>query len=831
MRRKVKMLISLRISLRNLIRKKYRTLFTLLAMVIGIASMFAVISTVETAKKMTEDRLKLYLGNADYSILSTKGTFSEVYLDKIFHTEGVDHALGLMHRRSQVELKEERSKLQSRLRITGLSSLDSNMLHFNVLKGNLNEEGIIIPKETAELWKVNIGDTVMIHFPSGKKNIKIIAIVQNTPLLEGPNDWQEADNKIWRAAASLSLVQKWYMEEHRIDEVRIKYDQNFQASHITNEIEKELLEKDLYLQKVILDEKQTNQLDDLYFMLYAVGGLAMLISAFILYNTLYVNVMERRNEIAIMKTIGYTTQQIKQLFLSEVLILSVLGIVIGIPIGSILSKFLQQSLFSSFQENLTFQMQYAYTLPTVVTLGILIPLIAALLPLKFASKVDIISNLKNTPKESKSNPKWRLAIGLVLLVGAFLPNGIGIICIFIAIFFLAPYITQLLLNILTHLKLLGYEGKVAVNNSKRTLNRSASMSLILAFVICLGLLVSSIFSSIEKNIDKDLSKSFGGNIQLSFEAPLSDIKMESIKKAINGYGEFNLYPEKIVGWERNNEPRQFTIISADTNWYKKYPLFYKDEQSNSSILNQLEKENNIVLGEYAFREWGGKIGENITVFDNNKRYQFKVIGKVTTTQHSGYTAFVSKKIFDQNFKVIKPTKGLINVRDPEEEQQFKNSLVDKFSNEISDIQSIKEEAKKQQDTLSGIKPLFNILIIIAILVAGIGILNSLIISILDRLREIGVMRAVAFTNYQIHKMIIIEGVIIGIIGVFIGIVLGLVTSYLNAQTISDSQIDFVLPIDTLIMSVFSGIFISILAAFMPAYKATKIKLIDSLKQE
>lgn len=97
------MLISLRISLRNLIRKKYRTLFTLLAMVIGIASMFAVISTVETAKKMTEDRLKLYLGNADYSILSTNGTFSEVYLDKIFHTEGVDHALGLMHRRSQVE--------------------------------------------------------------------------------------------------------------------------------------------------------------------------------------------------------------------------------------------------------------------------------------------------------------------------------------------------------------------------------------------------------------------------------------------------------------------------------------------------------------------------------------------------------------------------------------------------------------------------------------------------------------------------------------------------------------------------------------------------------
>ncbi|EMA6342467.1 ABC transporter permease [Bacillus cytotoxicus] len=820
-----------RVSYRSLIRKKLRALITIMAIIIGISTMFAVISTVETAKGITNKRLQLYTGNADYTISSSKHLFSKDILNIAEREKGVRSATAVLHKQASFHLTEDRSFTQTRIRVTGLSSFQNELLSLKVIHGNLNNEGIIIPMRTAEIWGVNVQDTITLNLPSGKKLVPIAAIVENTPLLEGPNNWKEASDKSWRALSSLTAVQSWFHLPNEIQEIRLKLQSTSDSQSTVTSLKSNITDPFISVQKVILDEKQTNQLDDLYFMLYAIGGLAMFISSFILYNTLYVNIVERKNEIAIMKTIGYTPFQIKQFFLTEVIMLAGISLIFGVPLGFGLATILQGTLFNSFQENMAYTIQYQFALPATLFLGILIPMLASIIPVTYASKVNIIATLKNVPSVQVKNSKLRAIIGIVSLLGIFINHISSILFLFIGIILLFPFLTRIITKSLGGRRILGYEGKVASNNTLFTLKRSANMSAILALAICLGLLVSSIFTSLEKNLSEDVTRSFGGNLQFSTETPITNIlpqiqKMEGVKQVIS-------YKEKEVIWKSKKETRNFTIISTDINWYKQNPLFYDPNHKEKELLKQLAKNTNgILLGDYAFKEWGGSIGETITILqDNNKTKELQVVGKVSASVYGGYTAFMEKENFDTHFHGIEAYKGLILTTNNKNEAYIKRNFLKTFQNELSEIRTLHEEIEKQKRALPGVKSLFNGLLIIAIIVSGIGILNTLIINVIDRTREIAIMRAVAFTTTQVYKMIIYEGLIIGINGVIIGVILGILTIYLNTSLASDPLIEFSMSLPTLVTAIISGILVSCLSAIIPAYKASNTKLDRALKED
>ncbi|ASV67934.1 MULTISPECIES: ABC transporter permease [Cytobacillus] len=817
-------------SLRNLIRKKSRSFFTLLAILIGITTMFAVISTVETAKYLTTEQLKEFTGNADYTIHSTSNTFSEEILDEVETNSDISSITGLVHRQTKINLDSAHHSAESNLRLTGLSSFDNELLSLDVIAGNLDQKGIIISETTAELWNLRAGEILNIQLPKGNKDVAISAIVADTALLEGPASWNEASNKNWRALTTLDNIQELYNAPNQIGEIRIKFKENVEQISSITAIKDSLQNEELIFQKVVLDERQTNQLEELYFMLYAIGGLAMLIGAFILYNTLYVSVSERKNEIAIMKTVGYTPNQVKILFLMEVLYLVIIGLILGIPAGFMLANLLQDGLFGSFQTNIEVKMQFMYALPLSILLGIIIPMLASLIPVTYASKVDVISSLKSIPTEKVSGQKKRTIIGCIVLLGVFIPHAISIVFLLVAVILLYPIMMKALTILFSKTSFLGYEGSIAGKSTLLTLNRSSNMSLILAIAICLGLLVSSIFTSLEQNISRDVIRSFGGNIQFSSETPISNEKLEQISQ-MDGVKDVMAYSESQATWSIGDENRQFTMIEVKNDWYSNNPLFYAHESEQKQILDALEEKDTILLGEYAFREWGGKIGDTMTIYQNGKENSLRVVGKVNTTQYGGYTAFISEENINQLHPNVSPSKGLILLDEYTDESSVKNELLNTFPFDLSSVQTLNEEISKQERALPGVKSLFSGLLMIAIIITGIGILNTLTMNVMDRVREIGVMRAIAFTRWQIYKTIISEGLIIGLNGILIGISLGIATIYLNAKTSEDILIEFIVPLETILISIICGLIVSIAASVLPSYTVNKITISKSLKQD
>ncbi|NQD65526.1 ABC transporter permease [Bacillus haikouensis] len=819
-------------SWRNLIRKKLRSFLTILAIVLGVSSMFAVISTVETAKKVTIQRLELYTGNADYSILSEQDTFSEDILELASNHEMISSTTGLIHKQSFLEVNSHDYNLdQKRIRLTGLSTLDNELLSLEEVAGSINNDGLVIPSTTAENLDISVGDEVRLRVPNGMKTIEIAAIVKDTPLLEGPTDWDDATNRNWRALLPLSTLQQWYQLENQVQEVRMNFDDRYTMDNAVTSLSADLQRfDDVYLQKIVLDEKQSNQLEDLYFMLYVIGGLAMFISAFILYNTIFVSIVERKSEIAVMKTIGYTPFQIKKLFLFEVLTLSLIGLIVGLPIGLGLGSVLQSGLFSSFQSNISFSMEYQWALAASLILGVAIPVAASLIPVNQASKIDIIKTLKKVPENNSGINKWRNISGILFILLSLVNHIISVSFLLIGFVLIFPSLVKLITKTIMKSSLLGFEGKIAGNNVLRTLNRSSNMSLILAFAICLGLFVSSTFTSLENNIEKSTTQSYGGEIQITSESSLNN-QDAAMMSTVEGIDDVHLYKEKKVTWVTEQQTRQFSIINTDLSWNSKHPLFHSLDAESTSDWKARFKEGGILLGDFAFQEWGGSVGETIKIIIDNQEHELEVIGKVTTNQYGGYTAFMSQQQFNHLFPGVHSYKALLTLKEGYEGERIKNSLVSASPFDFSEVQTLEEEINKQERALPGVKSLFNGLLLIAITVSGIGIVNTLVMNVMERLREVAIMRAVAFTSFQVYKTIIFESLIIGINGVLLGITMGIGTIFLNARTTSDALIEFALPESTLFLSIIMGIIVSVLAAFIPSRQAVRHNLNEALKQE
>ncbi|MBD7963032.1 ABC transporter permease [Fictibacillus norfolkensis] len=816
-------------SWRNLTRKKVRTLLTLLAIILGVSSMFAVISTVETAQDVTTKRLELYTGNADYSILSRENLFAEDVLAKTEDVDGVKSSLGLIHKQAYVDTGQEGlDQDQRRIRLTGLSSFNNEMLSLTNVKGELNKEGLILPKSTAATWNLSVGDSIDVNLPEGEKQTTVAAIVGDTPLLEGPTSWEDAKNKSWRALVTLDTLQKWYSLENQVQEVRMKFDKK-PTDQIISNLERTISNDNVYLQEVVLDEKQSNQLEELYLMLYVIGGLAMFISAFILYNTLYVTIVERKNEIAVMKTIGYTPSQIKKIFLTEVVTLSVIGILIALPIGFGLGSLLQTGLFSSFQTDFDFSMKYQWALLLSISLGLLIPLVASLLPVTHASRLDIIKTLKNIPESKPKTNRLRVVLGIVMLGFGLIEHALSIFFLFFGFALLFPILMKYKVSSIMKLPFIGFEGKIACNNLLLTLNRSANMALILAFAICLGLFVSSIFTSLENNTKKDIARSFGGDIQITTEQEITEQDVKDLEN-VRGVDDVYSYQETDVTWDTDETTRQIKLVSVDPEWNEKHPLFYFDTKEEKTTV-AFENGKGVLLGSFAFDEWGGKVGEDIKVRVNNDVQSLKVIGKVNTNYHGGYAAFIENDRYDALVPGSRPYHALLSISEEGEENRIKNDLLATSPFNFLEIQTMREEVIKQERALPGVRTLFNGLLFITILVSGIGIVNTLLMNVMERMRELGVMRAVAFTSSQIYKTILTEGLLIGINGIVFGIIMGVITIYLNTLTTKDEMIEFTLPFSTLLVGIMMGVIVSLLAAYLPARKAVKYDLQQALKHE
>ncbi|MFJ7726631.1 FtsX-like permease family protein [Neobacillus sp. NPDC097160] len=820
---------------RNLMRRKIRSFLTIMSIVIGVASTFAVIAAVDSAEKAFPVYLKSAFGKADFNLNGTEAYFSEDVYKKV---EKLDQSESIAILKKNTKLKMEVdgiTSIQKRVDLSGYSDLDTPVTDFKVVKGNLTAGGAVITDRTAKVWKKDVGDTISFDTDNGMQRIKITAIVKYTVELMGPSSWSMANYHPWSVAVPLRVVQDWYGLTGKIQNIQVKAINGASINQVEKELDQFVKQVDgVYMQPVVIDfDAQFKTLDSFFLALYIAGFLGIALSAFIIFNSMYVSMKERKNEFAVLKTIGYTPSQIQGMVMFEVILLSIIGTATGLLIGYGLGFGLKSLIFMIYSIHDDSGMVLAKGVIISLLAGLFVPVFASLHPIRQVGRVSVIEVLKENRAASFKSKKWLGIIGVLLIASGFfikslllvVPLMIGIALVFPYLFKLFDFILKVIYKIL-----FGFTGEMATRNLNRHIGRTSMTSVILCLGIAMIVLMSSLNSALLQTYERIIYSSYGGNLDIMFH----HIEKEDLSKLKNteGVADATTYSLQAVVWDHQDKKRQLPVFGVGEKWIDHFPLFTTTGKAPSELIKNLNKDE-VILDKISYGVWGGKIGETITLQTLEGAKPFKVAAVVDTMKNSGYGAFMKEENFKEYFGIKYERNALVLKSENVSPLQLRENIFAQFGERIESMFGPEDWVSVIGATYTGSFSIINGLIILSIIVSGIGITNTLLISIMERIREIAMMRAVGVTRRQIVGMILLEGFGIGLAATVIGTLFGILLIYITSTFMEVNSLTFDFGVSWLILLFTSlfGIMVSLVSSFAPASRAAKTQLSEALRYE
>jgi len=816
---------SLLVSWRNITRNKKRFFLTLTAIIIGVVVMTGMLIAKETTSETLEYYEKLYAGSADYWIESNDHTFEENRLDWLKEDDKFNKGIASLLKQGFVEI-EGLTAAQASVRLTGVSSFDNGLFELPVKEGDVTKEGLIITENAASLWNKGIGDDITF---SGMGTMEVSAIVHEGSMLQSPQTLEEANFVHSRVMVPLEVLQEWTGLEGEISTYRFETLEG-QNDDIFAAYQEALSSSDLFVQQVVIDDRQNNDMEGLYWTFDIIAILSVFISGFIAFNMIYTSIMERRKEFAVMKSLGYTNGGIYRLVLQEIGLLAVIGTAIALPFGAVFGGYFQELLMDAIAtQNITYELEIIVPLVTAAIVGVLFPFAAAAFPVYQAGKTPVMeamSDLTAAKKQSRKSNILRIASGLVFTGIGLIDDVIAFLFLFLGLVLLYPVFMNGIQKIINPLIKLffQYPGEQALRSVQQFKNRNGNTSAMLAIGVSLALFMSAALESLPDGMENDIRSTFGGDMIVLKETPWQEEDVEEVKAAD---GTLDVYPFAdipSITWQTDDgSKREFSVMSFSGNAHEQQIFHVTEETGETHTLPDL------YLGERALNEWGGKVGDIITLNTPDGANDFHVKGAVQTTQYTSYVAFVEDSILTSSLNWPEPFHLAITLDDETSIPQVHHHLWENYGDEISRVSTASERVEASVGALEGMNELMQGLLLLVIALSAIGISNTLLMNTIERKKELGVMRAIGFTKGQIKRMILAEGLIIGISGVIIGTVYGILVIYLNSQSeMAQDLLSFSVPWVSLVLAVSGGVLFSLLASWLPSTTASRVPIKDAI---
>lgn len=810
------------ISWRNLTSQKKKIFITWLAMMLGVAFLTAMLVADRTTKDVFTYYEDMYVGNADYWILSDNHTFSVDAVGDLEAYPEVAHTLTALDKQDYMILDESRSQNERSVRITGVSDQTSPLLTMPVVEGSLDNEGVVIPESVAELLEKRVGETLTFE---GMGELPISAIVEYTQLLSSPESWDAAESSSFRVMAPLDIVQKQFGLEEEVSYVRIETTNQADGAAWYQEMEGNLSGNQAYVQPVVADDRQSNDIEGLYTFFYLIAALAIFISGFIIFNMIYTSVMERKKEFAIMKSLGYGQWSVSKIVMSELFLLSIISVLVGVPLGVFLGDLFMQAILGVFAFDMVYELNWLWPVIIAAMIGIIFPALFSVFPIYLAGKTSILLTLKEgyqTEPESHIKRWLRPIIGIVLIGLVFIDHPLTYLSVIIGIVLLFPVLIRGI-HFVAKPFLRTYPSKLAKKNLMQQLGRNANTASILAIGVAVILLLAAAVNSAPDQYEKDIRATFGGDLRVSSESSWTEEQMQQIRDldSVN-YVEPLKEATPITWLTSEGEERQFSVMGVNE---KQAPLFH----DQSEKVNKLMKGMSVVLGERAFQEWGGQIGDSILMRTVYGEQEFIVVDVVQTSHYSGYVAFMLDTGLHHDFGWAGAQDLLLTVENGTADN-VRDQVWDVAGDHLSKIETVDDQIQSTTSAITGMSDLLMILMVTVIALASVGTANTLLMNALERAKEIATMRAIGFTTQQVSSMLIIEGILISISGIAGGILFGVLLIYFMSQSAwMDGFMTFQLPFDTIILTIVAGILLSLLAAWYASRSATKLDIQSSIR--
>lgn len=595
----------------------------------------------------------------------------------------------------------------------------------------------------------------------------------------------------------------------------------------------------------IVEESETAIGEFLGFITIFLGTfavIAVIVGGFIIANTFSILVAQRVRELALLRALGASRKQVRRSVLVEAALMSVIGSTLGLLVGLGLARALA-ALFGTFGLeidgsvlNLT-----PLTIVAAYAVGVVVTLVSAYLPARRASKVAPVAAMRDDAAMSEGSLRRRTLIGSVLLVlGAGIavagvvgaPGndavwiGVGAVIWVLTVAAIAAVLGRPVLTACRALfsRVFGTTGRLAgdnaIRNPRRTGATASALMIGLTLVSAVGVLAASMSASIDKLVDEQFSSDFlvqspvFGTFPVELGTQMADVDGVAVVSRLQGVMatvQDDDEPSFIVGTdEAFNEVYELTMISGEQSFTGHETLLSEDTA----------KEYDVAVGDDLELEFPGK--KSVTVTVSGIAEPSQVAGAINVPL--GVLEEGGVKRVDSSLSV--------NVEDGADVGAVKQDLDDLVKDlpivAVQDKQDFADSLKAQVNQL-----LYLVygLLALSVVIAIIGIVNTLSLSVIERTREIGLLRAVGLSRRRLRRMVTLESVTISVMGAVLGLVLGLVIGVLLQRSLQDDLNVLAIPWISLLVFLVVAVLFGVIAAIVPAVRASRMKVLEAIATE
>ncbi len=727
---------------------------------------------------------------------------------------------------------------------------DSNpyAAQWSLVKGNppTNTKEVVMDVVTAENHDFSVGDRVTVLAGATPASFTIVGIAEFANV--------GAPGGATFALFEFRTAQKLLDSRGEVDLINVVIENNYDINDVKAEITKLDSEN---LNVINAQEAAAEQADSIkqgldFFntILNVFAGIAIFVGAFIIQNTFRILLLQRTKELSLLRALGTSKRQIYRLVISESLFMSVIGSGLGIALGIGLAVAVKEGLqyfeFGLPDGPLVLTTEAAIT---GLIIGITVTILSSLLPARKASQVSPMEAIRDSVSTPGRKSLFiRLIFGSLISVAGFgmlfgvlydfldLPTlsslqqvGFGAGVIFIGISVITPSITKPFVFIYdkAYNLVFGILGKLATENSKRTPRRTASTASALMIGLTLISLANVITTSFKAQAESLISEVILADYQVSasnvFVSPGIPTGLSEELLELDEVTKLSRTRATVVGYNQRPlilgavDETVFDLVKTDDISGNRKDFLKKDALG---ILKQTAEREELFVGDEVV----------LTIPEEGERtFTVTYIFDWTTQPPAEFFVLLENNTFFTDESLDTELYFNVNKKTPELEEKI-NAIVDEYPGvEVRDEDGLVEEANNQ------IQLLLNVIygfLSISIFVALFGITNTLSLSVYERTREIGLMRAIGTYRKQIRRMIFIESSIISIFGAALGTGLGIFFAWSLIQTLADEGFTvFAVSIPQTILWIGIAIIAGVIAAILPAIRAARQNILEAISYE
>jgi len=862
--------LPLSLGLHNLSNRLGRTLLTTLGVVLGVAVVLAVDITNLSTLASINQTLERAVGKAELLVVprAEEETLAAELVEWVQAVPGVNVAAPDVRLRTFLANGSSDTparwsgggvQLSRRFELHGINpELDPLVRLYELESGRMpNERGyeVVTTQKHAQEHNLSLGDDLLLTTIYGVERLEIVGLLRD----EGVAVINNGDVGF----TSVQVAQEIFSLGAELHEISVQVDpeiasQPGKLADLKAELELRLGEAGRAVYPAARGDVVPRMLNAYQIGLSFFSIIAVFVGAFLIYNTFSMSIAERTREIGMYRAIGMSRLQALTMVLLEASLLGLIGASLGALAGIWLARGLLVVLSGFLAEAAQQILVTRVSLLKSMGAGIAVTLLSALLPALHAANISPLEALRVQSRLSQRVRPVIWLAGITMLFTGYaglyyikwrsevrvLTGSTSIFLLLFGAVLILPLLVVWLERTSRWLPrvVYGSEGALGSSNVRRSISRTTLTiaCLMVSLVMIIG--IGTVTYTFEADIQHWVNSALGGDVFVSAVDTLPDSFTNQLSSvpgvaavSPTRYLEVHLASASAERSESRRDRLLFIAIEPEAFRRIGDMVFTRGGQNPQANWQALETDRAVFISTVVATEFHLQTGDNITLLTRRGVQDFQVTAITTDFSNQGYVITGTYENLRRWF-IESGVDRLSILTTPESSPQTvaKDIEIRYGERHNLDIQTAETLKNGVTSVMDQAFQLFDVLTLVGVVIGTLGVINTLTMNVIERQREIGALRSIGMTRYQVVRMVLAESLAMGVMGLIYGLGFGYLIGkafVFGLNVLSSYEVDYLFTPQPYLVSALIAVGVSQVAAIAPSWRAARLNIIEAIQHE